>query len=68
LGVAADRAGVFLGEVEADTAVGEVLLDVLDGPRELQGLVFRQLDQVEGQPFSSPRANAGQAFEAFHKS
>ena len=58
--VAADLAGLLLGEVAALGAEADALLDLLECGRERQGLVLRHPEEVEGEPLSRPRPDSGQ--------
>src|SRR5262245_8491058 len=58
--VAADRADVLFGQVAALVAETDAFLDLLDRGRERQRLVLRPLEQMEGEPVRSTRADARQ--------
>src|SRR5207237_6208330 len=59
--VAADRADVLLGQVAALAAEADALLDLLDRRGERQRLLYRQAQQVKGEPLRRPRADPGQS-------
>ena len=59
--VEADPAHLVLGEVAALAAEAHPLLHVLDRLRERQRLVLLRAEQVEGEPLSRTRADAGKA-------
>ncbi len=61
--VVADDAGVILGDVETDRAELGVLLQVLQGRGQVEGLVVGGAQQVEGQARGRLGADAGQAGE-----
>ena len=60
---AAERARVGVGDVVADRAVGDALLDVAQRVGEPIRLLARRLEDVEREPLRALRADAGQALQ-----
>ena len=65
LRVAADAAGILLGDVEADAAVDDAGLELGQRLGERLHLVERALQEEEGQPLRGLGADAGQPLERF---
>ena len=61
--VVADPAVRALGEVEADLAQADALLDLADGVRQRVGVLGVGAQDVEGQPLSRAWTDAGQLAE-----
>ena len=61
--VLADAAGGLGGQVEADLAVADRLLDLADGVGQRERLLLRGAEDVEGQPLRGALTDAGQARE-----
>ncbi len=66
-GVAADVAGIVFGEVVADRAVADAGFHVADGVGEFQCILRGLLEQVEGDAFGGPRADAGEVGQEIHQ-
>jgi hypothetical protein len=61
--VLADAAGRLRGEVEADLALADRLLDLADGVGQRQRLLLRGAQDVECEPLRRALPDAGQARE-----
>ena len=61
--IRADPAGILVGDVEADAAVDDALLDRDQRRRQLAHLVGGPLEEKEGQPLGRLGSDAGQALE-----
>ena len=58
--VLADPAGGLDGEVEADLALADLLLDLADGVGERERLLVADAQQVEGEPLGRALPDSGQ--------
>jgi len=61
--IAAELAQFAFGDVVADAAEAEFILDVQDGLREVLGVVAAGAQHVEGEALRGLLADAGQALE-----
>jgi hypothetical protein len=59
--VLADAAGGLGGEVEADLALADGLLDLADGIGKRERLLLRSAENVKSEPLSGALPDAGQA-------
>src|SRR5215831_14428966 len=66
--VAAEDAGIGVGDVVADRTVGHALFDVAYRVDQTIGQLARRAEEMKGEPLRAFRADAGQALQFFDES